>query len=74
MTQKIEYSSGDAQPIVLYAKDDVNSSLAYPVIAGMFNPGFAIGQYDYVVFTPPTSTPTTIQFYIGGHLGHWLIH
>lgn len=48
MITKKEYSAPDAQASVLYAKRDANSTMAYPVLASMLNPGLAIPEHDAI--------------------------
>jgi hypothetical protein len=52
---KQEYSAPDAQPVVLYAKSDANSRLAYPLTMDMLNPGFSIPEYDNISMTYDSS-------------------
>lgn len=48
---KKEYGASDAAPHVMYAKRDGSSQIAYPMTAGMFNPGFAIPEYDSIAIS-----------------------
>jgi len=48
MITKKEYSASDAAPSILYAKRDGSTNIAHPITQGMFNPGFAIPDYDEI--------------------------
>lgn len=67
MITKKEYSALDAKPVVLYAKTDVNSQIAYPIVATtngqlLIADSMAIPSYDYIDYSDSTS----IKFYSGG--------
>lgn len=70
--EKKVYSATDAQPIVLYAKKDPASELAYPILVdsngALIISGLVPKEYDYIDLSPP-SQPTTITFKLGGISG-----
>jgi hypothetical protein len=66
MITKKEYSAADAQTVVLYAKQNVDSQIAYPVTSAMFNPGFAIPEYDTIALAYSGSTLTGVVYTLVG--------
>lgn len=71
-TQKKEYSSVDAGPIVLYGKKDADSQFAFPVLvdsAGrLLLSSLVPVEYDYISLSP-ADQPTTITYKLGGSGG-----
>ena len=65
-TQKREYASSDAAPVILYAKTDVDATNAYPITAAMFNSGFAIPEYDEIELSYTVSDLTGVVYKLGG--------
>ena len=72
-TKKV-YSRTDAQPVVLYAKQDGDKEQAYPIIANTSGNlevsivGLVKEAYDYVSVNTP-ALPTIITFKTGGVSG-----
>ena len=60
------YSSTDAQPIVLFAKTDVDSQQAYPVTAAMFNPGLSLPPFDSFVLGYTSTNLTSVTYTSSG--------
>lgn len=74
MTVKKEYSSVDAQPIVLNAKTDPNSQNAYPVLATssgclLISSGMDIPAYDSIIISYSSGNISNVYYYIGGTAG-----
>lgn len=70
---KKEYSSVDAQPIVLYALTSAGSQVAIPVLVTSngtlaISSGFDIPIHDFISLSPE-SLPTTIVYKVGGSSG-----
>jgi hypothetical protein len=65
-TIKREFGQQDAQPIVLYAKDDADAREAYPLLRSMFNPGLQIPVHDTVLITYSSSLMSTIHYVASG--------
>lgn len=70
---KQEFSAQDASPSVLYAKQDLNSKFAEPVLADSNNillvsSGLVPPLYDYIELSP-ANQPTSIVFKQGGSGG-----
>ena len=64
-TEKREHSTADSAPVVLYAKTDADSTAAFPLLASMFNPGFAIPQHTKIILSYSGSTLTGVVYYNG---------
>lgn len=73
-TTKKEYSSTDAQPVVLYGLQAASSVNAVPILATangamvVSGGGFDIPAYDYISFTPALN-PTVVLYKSGGSGG-----
>jgi len=50
-TIRKEFSAEDANPVVLYGKDDADSRDSFPITRDFFSPGFQIPTYDRISIT-----------------------
>ena len=65
-TVKTEFSAGDAAPVVLYAKTNADAREAYPLLQGMFNPGFSISEYDEIALSYTSGDLTGVVYKLLG--------
>ncbi len=65
------YSASDAQPVVLYAKQDASTEQAYPLIASasgglLIHTGFAIPAHDQQVIDESNPNNIVITYKLNG--------
>ena len=65
-TVKTEFSAGDANPVVLYGKDNADAREAYPILRSFFSPGFQIPAYESILVTYSSGNPTHVYFISSG--------
>ena len=64
--EKKVFGAIDTAPVTLYAKQEASSDFSYPLLQGMFNPGFSIPAYDSILVTYSSGNPTHVYYLSSG--------